>query len=87
MGNFPPMARPDGPGVRRFPRNADGRDFVVGDLHGMYAVLERALESVGFAPDRDRLFSVGDLIDPGGSQRVDGRLAGQGVVSPMPRQP
>ena len=65
MRTFPPMARPDGPGVRRYPRNADGRDFVVGDLHGMYAVLERALAALEFDPGRDRLFSVGDLIDRG----------------------
>jgi serine/threonine protein phosphatase 1 len=46
-------------------RNADGRDFCVGDLHGSFNVLERALDSLGFDPERDRLISVGDLIDRG----------------------
>lgn len=51
--------------VQRFASNTRGRDFVVGDLHGCFAQLERALARVGFDPDRDRLFSVGDLVDRG----------------------
>lgn len=50
---------------RVLPRNARGRDFCVGDLHGAFNVLERALDMLGFDPERDRLFSVGDLIDRG----------------------
>jgi serine/threonine protein phosphatase 1 len=46
-------------------RNIHGRDFCVGDLHGTFNVLERALDSIGFDPERDRLISVGDLIDRG----------------------
>lgn len=46
-------------------RNTCGRDFVVGDLHGMFAVLERLLEAIHFEPAQDRLFSVGDLVDRG----------------------
>lgn len=42
-----------------------GRDFVVGDIHGTFRVLETALDRVGFDESRDRLFSVGDLIDRG----------------------
>ena len=42
-----------------------GRDFVAGDVHGEFEKLERALERVGFEPGRDRLLSVGDLIDRG----------------------
>ncbi|RVU86164.1 phosphoprotein phosphatase [Leucothrix sargassi] len=54
-----------------FPQNHDGRDFVVGDLHGMFHTLEALLESVEFNSDCDRLFSVGDLVDRGPeSQRV-----------------
>lgn len=45
--------------------NADGRDFVVGDLHGNLGRLEKALDYHQFKPDRDRLISVGDLIDRG----------------------
>lgn len=51
--------------VARFPRNEAGRDFAVGDLHGMYSVLEDLLEKIDFDPEKDRLFSVGDLIDRG----------------------
>lgn len=47
------------------PGNEAGRDFVVGDLHGHRALLEQQLEAFGFDPGRDRLFSVGDLIDRG----------------------
>lgn len=49
----------------RLPKNTRGRDFVVGDLHGHRALLDRELERLGFDPTRDRLFSVGDLIDRG----------------------
>ena len=50
---------------RRFARNKNGRDFVVGDLHGAFATLEALLDKVSFDTRRDRLFSVGDLVDRG----------------------
>ena len=46
-------------------RNDGGRDFVTGDVHGCYETLGRALEDVRFEPGRDRLFSVGDLVNRG----------------------
>lgn len=49
----------------RLPLNDDGRDFCVGDLHGMFPLLEHALTQLRFDPARDRLMSVGDLIDRG----------------------
>lgn len=49
----------------RLPENVKGRDLVVGDLHGHRSLLERELERLGFDPARDRLFSVGDLVDRG----------------------
>ena len=49
----------------RLPENKIGRDFVVGDLHGHRSLFETELERIGFRPDRDRVFSVGDLIDRG----------------------
>jgi serine/threonine protein phosphatase 1 len=49
----------------RLPPNTRGRDLVVGDLHGHRALLERALEQLGFEPRRDRVLSVGDLIHRG----------------------
>ncbi len=50
---------------QHFDKNTAGRDFAVGDIHGMYSMLEALLEVVSFDPERDRLFSVGDLIDRG----------------------
>jgi serine/threonine protein phosphatase 1 len=48
-----------------FPINRAGRDFVVGDIHGMFGSLEELLAKISFNPERDRVFSVGDLIDRG----------------------
>lgn len=51
--------------VQRFARNTAGRDLIVGDVHGHFTKLQAALDAVGFDPARDRLFSVGDLVDRG----------------------
>ena len=51
--------------ILRLPANQAGRDFIMGDLHGEFATLQRAIEGIGFDPEKDRLFSVGDLIDRG----------------------
>ena len=59
------MQRP----FRRFARNAAGRDFVVGDIHGMFPALRQLLARVAFDEECDRLFSVGDLIDRGPHSR------------------
>ncbi|MGI4861421.1 MAG: metallophosphoesterase [Janthinobacterium lividum] len=48
-----------------FARNPSGRDFAVGDIHGCFPLLRQRLEETGFDPARDRLFSVGDLVDRG----------------------
>lgn len=53
------------PLIKRFPINTAGRDFAVGDIHGHFTRLKRALDAVGFDPAVDRLFSVGDLVDRG----------------------
>lgn len=45
--------------------NRQGRDFIVGDLHGYYSLLMDGLRQVNFDFNKDRLFSVGDLIDRG----------------------
>lgn len=52
-------------GVLRLPKNDKGRDYVVGDIHGCFDLLEKALASVNFDPEKDRLISVGDLVDRG----------------------
>lgn len=48
-----------------FGPNQHGRDFVVGDIHGHLELFRRLLASADFDPGRDRVFSVGDLIDRG----------------------
>ena len=50
---------------KSFPLNTLGRDFAVGDIHGMYSLLEKKLAAVNFNPQKDRLFSVGDLVNRG----------------------
>lgn len=51
--------------VKRFAANESGRDFVVGDLHGEFALFQKALDLAKFDLEKDRIFSVGDLIDRG----------------------
>ena len=48
-----------------FVLNESGRDFVVGDVHGCFRTLERALIAITFDPNLDRLFGVGDLVNRG----------------------
>lgn len=45
--------------------NPLGRDWAVGDIHGHFERLQHTLDAAGFDPARDRLFSVGDLVDRG----------------------
>lgn len=49
----------------KFARNAHGRDFVVGDIHGRFDLLRQLLAAINFSEDKDRMFSVGDLVDRG----------------------
>jgi len=51
--------------LQTFKLNRRGRDFAVGDLHGAFSLLERALERVAFDPKADRVFSAGDLVNGG----------------------
>lgn len=53
------------PAVLRLEENQAGRDFVVGDIHGMFSTLDQLLIDIEFDPECDRLISVGDLIDRG----------------------
>lgn len=50
---------------KAFPINTAGRDLIVGDIHGCFDRLRAHLDQLAFAPDKDRLFSVGDLVDRG----------------------
>ena len=53
------------PFIKKVKPNVDGRDFVIGDLHGCFDELHKLLKFVNFDPTQDRLFSTGDLIDRG----------------------
>lgn len=52
---------------QRYERNTAGRDFAVGDIHGCFDRLRCAMRQARFNEGRDRLFSVGDLVDRGPS--------------------
>lgn len=51
--------------VSYYDENTKGRDFVVGDLHGCKDDFLRALDLIQFDKTKDRMFSVGDLVDRG----------------------
>lgn len=51
--------------IQRYPRNETGRDLVVGDIHGHFSNLLNVLLAIEFDGEKDRLFSVGDLVDRG----------------------
>lgn len=61
--------------VLNLPENLQGRDFVVGDIHGCYYLLDKALRDVSFNKETDRLLCLGDLVDRGPySETVAGLL-------------
>lgn len=51
--------------IKKFELNRQGRDFVVGDIHGCFHVLTAALGKLRFDVNTDRLFSAGDLVNRG----------------------
>jgi len=51
--------------IKHFTKNTKGKDYVVGDIHGMFKKLYEILKQIGFNFENDRLFSVGDLGDRG----------------------
>lgn len=48
-----------------FTKNSQGKDYIVGDIHGHYDRLMSQLHELNFDFSCDRLFCVGDLIDRG----------------------
>lgn len=48
-----------------YEKNTKGRDFIIGDLHGCFDIFNKMLDRIDFDKDKDRMFSVGDLIDRG----------------------
>ncbi|WP_414499524.1 metallophosphoesterase [Zymobacter sp. IVIA_12111.31 C1] len=65
VGSLSKSDKPAITSVKKFGINHDGTDYVVGDIHGCLDMLNACLEKVGFNKEKDRLFSVGDLIDRG----------------------
>lgn len=51
--------------IQKVQRNFKGKDYAVGDLHGMFSMLEEKLQQINFDKTKDRLFCTGDLIDRG----------------------
>ena len=51
--------------ITHFSPNEYGTDYVLGDIHGRFDLVENSLNEVGFDTGKDRLFCVGDLIDRG----------------------
>jgi len=51
--------------IKHFTKNNYGYDYVVGDIHGCFTLLAEKLAEIGFNSTKDRLFSVGDLVDRG----------------------
>jgi serine/threonine protein phosphatase 1 len=70
----------DSPRVVRLEQNLLGRDFVIGDTHGAFDEVWRAMKLAGFDTSRDRLVSVGDLVDRGEGSHRAGRFLAQPYV-------
>jgi hypothetical protein len=51
--------------IRRFGPNLKGRDFVCGDIHGSFSLVQKFMDSINFDKTKDRLFCCGDLVDRG----------------------
>ena len=64
--------------------NEHGRDFVIGDLHGAHTLLMKFLKLIQFDKEKDRLFSVGDLVDRGPSSMDCLRLIKEPWFFPVP---
>lgn len=60
---MPRVSQSAPPFHQTFGANLHGTDYVVGDIHGAFDKLRCHLDALSFDPGRDRLFSVGDLVD------------------------
>jgi serine/threonine protein phosphatase 1 len=54
------------PFLLKVPENTNGRDFIIGDIHGDLDKLRNLMGRIKFDEKTDRLICVGDLIDRGG---------------------
>lgn len=51
--------------IEKFSVNNIGIDYICSDIHGHFSLLDNLLHKVNFDAGKDRLFSLGDLIDRG----------------------
>lgn len=51
--------------IQQVEANQEGRDFVCGDIHGMFDFVTQFMQHVGFNTTKDRMFACGDLVDRG----------------------
>jgi len=51
--------------IKKLKKNTVGKDYFVGDIHGCYDKLMDKLSDIKFDFHKDRLISVGDLVDRG----------------------
>ena len=62
--------------------------YVVGDIQGCFDPFQNLLERVGFNPDKDRIWSVGDLVnlevDVGASHGYTGGATSGGSTTAEP---
>lgn len=49
--------------------SANGKTFIVGDIHGRLDMLKRLMGSIGWSPEEDRLIFLGDFIDRGSESK------------------
>lgn len=50
---------------RLYEKNENGTDYFMGDLHGSYDLFTKLISKLKFDKRKDRIFSLGDLIDRG----------------------
>jgi len=49
--------------------SANGKTFIVGDVHGCLDMLKRLMGCIGWSPEADRLIFLGDFIDRGSQSK------------------
>jgi serine/threonine protein phosphatase 1 len=59
------LLRTANPHITRLEKNSNGRDFVVGDIHGCLDSFQRLLKKSDFNPKKDRVICTGDLTHRG----------------------
>lgn len=69
--------------VRRYVRNTQGTDFIIGDIQGCFTALEWLLEEICFSDKTDRLFTTGNLIGIGEENHLVAEFIGASWFHPV----